>query len=91
MSEANIDLLNKALRPGTIWILAVIAGLFLLGLGGIMLFRYAVFGEIDWQGLTAFLVGVLFPIMQHYQNRHLERRDELNGSGGGLINNQAIR
>lgn len=98
----SVDLLNRALRPGTVALIALAAVFFLFGLGGIMLFRYAVHGEIDWQGLAAFITLVLFPVMQHAQNRHVEKRAGVadrplapsppaeSAPGGGLVNNQAI-
>lgn len=68
--DQRIDLINRALRPSSIAALMAVGLVFLLGLALIMLYRYAVFGEIDWAGLTAFLAGVLGPAMQHFQNRH---------------------
>lgn len=68
--DHKIDLLNQALRPSSIAALMAVGLVFLLGLASIMLYRYAAFGEIDWAGLTAFLVGVIGPVMQHFQNRH---------------------
>jgi hypothetical protein len=70
----DVELLNRALRPGTIAAIAAAAVFFLFGLAAVMLFRYAVHGEIDWQGLAAFCSLVLLPLMQHAQNRHHEKR-----------------
>jgi hypothetical protein len=99
----EIELLNRALRPSSIAALIVVAVLFLASLGAIMLFRYAVHGEIDWQGLAAFCSLVLVPWLQHAQNRHVEKRAGVtdrplapapSGSErshtGGLVNNEAI-
>jgi hypothetical protein len=98
----DIELLNRALRPGAIAALVAAAVLFLLGLGAIMLFRYAIHGEIDWQGLAAFCSLVLLPYMQHAQNRSTEKRAGVAdrplapappsepAPGGGLVNNAAI-
>ena len=66
----QIDAFNALLRPSVIYALAFCAVVFVLGLGMIMLYRYAIHGEIDWQGLAAFITLVLFPIGQHFQNRH---------------------
>lgn len=66
----SVELLNRALRPSSIAALIAVGVIFLLGLGSILLYRYAAFGEIDWQGLTAFLLGVIVPYLQHAQNRH---------------------
>ena len=73
----SVDLLNRALRPATIAAIVAAAVFFLFGLAAIMLYRYAAFGEIDWQGFAAFGSMFLLPVMQHFQNRHSERRDEI--------------
>lgn len=100
----SVDLLNRALRPSSIALIVLVAVLFLAGLGSIMLFRYAVFGEIDWQGLAAFCTMVLLPVLQHAQNRHQLYKDgRLTADrplaqspptepspSGGLVNNAAI-
>lgn len=97
----SVDLLNRALRPSSIAVLLLVGALFLFGLGSIMLYRYAAFGEIDWQGLAAFCSMILLPILQHFQNRHaLYKYGRLSADrpldspapspSGGLVNNQAI-
>lgn len=73
-NDGVIDAVNRLLRPATIYALVAVGVLFLLGLGTIMLIRYAQHGEIDWQGLAAFVTMVIFPLMQHAQNRSTERR-----------------
>lgn len=73
-SLSLIDVMNRGFRPSFVYALAAVGVLFLLGLMGIMLFRYAVHGEIDWQGFAAFCAMVLIPILQHNQNRSTERR-----------------
>ena len=70
----EFETFNRLVRPGSAALFAFAGFVFLFGLGAIMLYRYASFGELDWQGLTAFVVGVLFPYMQHAQNRSTERR-----------------
>lgn len=87
-ASMSVDLLNRALRPWAIAGIVAAAVLFLFGLGSIMLVRYAVHGEIDWQGLAAFITLVLFPVGQHFQNRHTIKRDEIHR--GGLVNPAAI-
>lgn len=94
----DIELLNRALRPSAIAALVAAAVFFLFGLGAIMLYRYAVFGEIDWQGLAAFCSLVLLPYMQHAQNRSTEKRAGVAdrplaqgpGHEGPLVNNAAL-
>ena len=73
----SVDLLNRALRPLTVYALMFCGVVFLLGLGVIMLFRYANFGEIDWQGLVAFLGFITTFGVQHFQNRHQIKRDQV--------------
>ncbi len=91
----DTELLNRALRPGAIAALIVAGVLFLMGLGGIMLFRYAAFGQIDWQGLAAFCSMVLIPTIKWMNDRHVEKRSGV-ASGyapaptGGLVNTAAI-
>ncbi len=70
----EIELLNRALRPSSIAALVFVGLIFLLGLGSIMLYRYAAFGEIDWAGLAAFCSMVLIPMLQHAHNRTHEKR-----------------
>lgn len=69
MSQESIDLLNKALRPWMIGALCGLAFLFMTAMGGIMLFRYAVFGEINLEGLATFVVAVVGPIVKHFNDR----------------------
>lgn len=99
MDFTNPDFLNKALRPWVIAALAMLAFAFLAALGAIMLFRYAAFGEISWEGLAAFITGVLGPVVRHFENRNglykLGRLVAPGGQapdvpGGGLVNGQAI-
>ena len=93
----SVDLLNRALRPGTIAGLAAAAVLFLFGLASIMLYRYAFFGELDWQGFAAFGSMVLLPMLQHFQNRHTIKRDAANADNlrnaprPPLVNNDALQ
>ena len=65
-----VDTVNKFLRPSTVAAIALMGVLFLGGLGTIMLYRFAVHGEINWEGLAAFCTMVLGPVMQQFQNRH---------------------
>ena len=48
--------------------IAAAAVFFLFGLGAVMLYRFALHGEIDLQGLAAFGSLVLLPMLQHFQN-----------------------
>lgn len=73
----SVDLLNRALRPVAIAAIAAAAVLFLFGLGAVMLYRFALHGEIDLNGLAAFGSMVLLPVMQHFQNRHQIKRDQV--------------
>lgn len=73
----SVDLLNRALRPMAIAGIAAAAIFFLFGLAAILLYRFATFGEIDFQGLAAFGSLVLLPVMQHFQNRHQIKRDQV--------------
>lgn len=88
----NVELLNRSLRPGAMAAIVAAAVFFLFGLAAIMLYRYAAFGEIDWQGLAAFCSLVLAPWMQHAQNRSTEKRAGVadRSPTGGLINNAAL-
>lgn len=95
----SVDLLNRALRPATVAAIIAAAVCFLFGLGVIMLYRYATFGEIDWQGLVAFCSLVLPLVMQHFQNRHVEKRAGVadrplapgpSGELGGSLTNAAL-
>lgn len=85
----SVDLLNRALRPIAIAAIAAAAVFFLFGLGAVMLFRFAIHGEIDLQGLAAFGSMVLLPVMQHFQNRHTIKREQVNRSPP-LVNNNAL-
>jgi hypothetical protein len=73
----SVDLLNRALRPMAIAAIAAAAVFFLFGLGAVMLYRFALHGEIDLNGLAAFGSMVLLPVMQHFQNRHQIKRDQV--------------
>jgi len=73
----SVDLLNRALRPLAIAAIAAAAVFFLFGLGAVMLYRFALHGEIDLNGLAAFGSMVLLPVMQHFQNRHQIKRDQV--------------
>ena len=64
--------------------IAAAAVFFLFGLGAVMLYRFALHGEIDLQGLAAFGSLVLLPMLQHFQNRHQIKRDQV------LINTPAL-
>ncbi len=66
----SVELLNRFIRPGSTAGFALLGILFLAALGTIMLYRYAVHGELDWGGLTAFVIGVIFPVAQFSQHRH---------------------
>lgn len=92
MDYTNPEHLNRMLRPAAIFGLIVLAFVFLTSLGCIMLFRYAAFGEISWEGLSAFIVGVVGPIVQHFQNRHaLYKYGRIAPTPeGGLVNNVAL-
>ena len=57
--------------------IAAAAVFFLFGLGAVMLYRFAQHGEIDLNGLAAFGSMVLLPVMQHFQNRHQIKRDQV--------------
>jgi hypothetical protein len=57
--------------------IAAAAVFFLFGLGAVMLYRFALHGEIDLQGLAAFGSLVLLPMLQHFQNRHQIKRDQV--------------
>lgn len=57
--------------------IAAAAVFFLFGLGAVMLYRFALHGEIDLNGLAAFGSMVLLPVMQHFQNRHQIKRDQV--------------
>ncbi len=70
----------KALRGTYLDQPAAAAIFFLFGIAAIMLYRYAVFGEIDWPGLASFGSLVLLPLMQHFQNRHEIKRDAANAA-----------
>lgn len=73
----SVDLLNRALRPLAIAAITAAAVFFLFGLGAVMLYRFALHGEIDLNGLAAFGSMVLLPVMQHFQNRHQIKRDQV--------------
>lgn len=91
MDQARIDLMNAALRPTSIGLLVAVGALFLVALGTIMLVRYAIHGEIDWAGITAFMVGVVGPVVQHFQNRHDLKIRELGARVGGVyVNPEAL-
>ena len=77
MKVMIVDLLNRALRPMVIAAIAAAAVFFLFGLGAVMLYRFALHGEIDLQGLAAFGSLVLLPMLQHFQNRHQLKRDQV--------------
>lgn len=66
----DTDALNANLRPLTIYALVALGVAFFGALGSILLYRYAAHGEISWEGLTAFMVGVVGPVVQHFQNRN---------------------
>lgn len=92
----STEVLNANLRPLTIYMLVALVGLFFLALMGIMLWRYAMHGEIDWMGLTAFLGFVGTFLFQHCQNRHEIKRIDATARaanalpGGGLVNPAAL-
>jgi hypothetical protein len=91
-----VELLNRGLRPGSIAALITVGVLFLAGLATVILYRYAVHGEIDWQGLAAFCTMVLIPYLQHAQNRHNAKiagvpdRPLAEPSLDGLVNPHAV-
>lgn len=82
----NADTINALLRPMAVAALLAAGFLFLLGLGAIMLYRYASHGEIDWQGLVAFLGFITTFGVQHFQNRHDIKRIQAYSSNSGAFN-----
>jgi len=59
-----VDTMNRFLRPSTIGLLSLFGVFFVGALGAIMLYRYAVHGDLDWAGLASFGSMVVIPWLQ---------------------------
>ena len=69
----TVDAINRTVRPLTVLLLVAVGFLFLLGLGLVLLYRYAVFGELDWGGLIAFGTFLFGTVIKWFHDRHVEK------------------